>query len=190
MARKESKLHFERQIDARDRYMTSTKLSAALTRLELAINRVIEGLTRWSLEGHQHIIMRGLSYSDLLLLHSIRMRGGSAGMMDLLTFLNRHDLSNLQYSLKKLERFGLIEKTAGVGRREVSYQPCAAAHEVMGQYASVRNACLVSLLSELDEFDGAMNKAAAVLERLVGLYEQATQTHSNEMILGIEKSKP
>lgn len=173
--------------DQHDRYMTHSRTAASLTRLELAMNRAMEGLIRWSVEGHKRLTRAGLNFSDLLLLHSVRMRGSPASLMDLLTFLNRHDLSNVQYSLKKLERAGLIEKSPDRSNRETRHVCTASGIAVTDRYAQIRRACLIDRIDEIAGYDDTVAAAASTIERLVGLYEQAAQTQSNDWILGAEQ---
>ena len=52
---------------------------------------------------------------------------------DLSRFSNRDDISNIQYSLRKLTAAGLIEKVPGSTNRDTRYQPTAAGREADGE---------------------------------------------------------
>jgi predicted MarR family transcription regulator len=91
--------------------MTQSPEATALTRLELAIFRVYEAFGRWAVELHRLCDegARPIGFHDIALLHCIRMRGHEPSVSELLHFLNRHDIANVQYSIKKLTKCGLVK---------------------------------------------------------------------------------
>jgi predicted MarR family transcription regulator len=167
-----------------DRYMTDDQDSAALTRTELALVRTMEAFNRWAVFLNKAVTGFGLSAQDVSLLHSIRMRGGAQNLSELLLFLNRNDVSTIQYSLRKLEQFGLVERIVGSSKREAGYRLTEAGEKATAEYAELRQELLIRLLSEINQFGPALEQAAGALERLTGLYDQATQTVLNRKILG------
>lgn len=167
-----------------DRYMTDNDGASALTRVELAMIRAVEAFSRWCFFLHKSVGAAGLSAQDVWLLHSIRMRGGAQNLSELLLFLNRHDVSTLQYSLKKIEQFGLIERITGNSKREAGYRLTDAGRRATEDYADLREEILVSLVSDVNGLPAALGAAAGALERLTGLYDQSTQTVLNRKILG------
>jgi len=91
--------------------MTQSPEATALTRLELAIFRVYEAFGRWAVKLHRLCDegARPIGFHDIALLHCIRMRGHEPSVSELLHFLNRHDIANVQYSIKKLTKCGLVK---------------------------------------------------------------------------------
>lgn len=170
--------------DQVERYMTAGVEASALTRAELAMIRAIEAFQRWTFFLHKSISGTVLGAQDVWLLHSIRMRGGAQNLSELLMFLNRTEVSTLQYSLRKIEQFGLIERTTGSSKREAGYRLTAEGVAVTDAYARLRDDLLVGLVGEVNNFVPALEAAAATLERLTGLYDQSTQTVLNRKILG------
>lgn len=168
---------------AADKYMTSGQEASTLTRAELAMIRALEAFTRWCFFLHKSVSGTTLSANDVWLLHSIRMRGGAQNLSELLLFLNRNDVSTIQYSLKKIEQFGLIERVTGNSKREAGYRLTQKGHEATDAYAQVRDELLVALVGEVKDFVPALSDAAATFERLTGLYDQSTQTVLNRKIL-------
>lgn len=166
------------------RYMTGSEHAAALTRTELALIRALEAFSRWCVFLHKGVSNGTLSAHDVWLLHSIRMRGDVQNLSELLLFLNRNDVSTLQYSLRKLEQHGLVERVTGSSRREAGYRLTTAGVTATDDYADVREELLVRLVAEIDNFGPALENAASAVERLTGLYDQSTQTILNRKILG------
>lgn len=166
-----------------DLYMTPDAESAALTRTELAMIRAMEAFGRWSFFVNKAVSSSALSHGDVFLLHSIRMRGGAQNLSELLLFLNRNDVSTIQYSLRKLEQHGLVERVVGNSKREAGYTLTRAGFDSTEAYSQVRDDVLVGLIAEINNFVPALEAAAAALERLTGLYDQSTQTVLNRRIL-------
>lgn len=166
-------------------YMTRTPTAAQLTRIELAMIRVIESFARWVVELHK-VGCGGdqLSYEDIAVLHCVRMRGPTPSLSEVLLFLNRHDVANLQYSLRKLVQHGLVESHRGTSRRESRFSLTALGIRLTNAYASLREETLVNLCEEVPDSAAALEKASGALEHLVGVYDHATQTVLNRRILG------
>ena len=170
-------------LDGTNCHLAGDAQAAALTRLELGVMRIQEAFASWVVEVHKQAKGPQLSYQDISLLHCVRLRGGTPTLGEMLTFQHRHDLSSLQYGFKKLEALGLLKKVKAESKRETAYDITERGIEITGRYAALRNQTLVSLCAEIVGVEEAMNNAAAVLERLIGLYDQATQSVLNDYIL-------
>jgi predicted MarR family transcription regulator len=167
-----------------DRYMTGTEEASALTRAELAMIRALEAFSRWAFFLHKSVSGAPLGAQDVWLLHSIRMRGGAQNLSELLLFLNRNDVSTIQYSLRKIEQSGLIERVTGNSKREAGYRLTDAGIEATNAYAALRDELMVGLVGDVNGLVDSLGDAAAALERLTSLYDQSTQTVLNRKILG------
>ena len=133
---------------------------------------------------HKSIGGTPLAPQDVCLLHSIRMRGGAQNLSELLLFLNRNDVSTIQYSLRKIEQDGLIERITGNSKREAGYRLTEKGLQVTNAYSDLREDVLLALVDDINGMKSALEAAASALERLTGLYDQSTQTVLNRNILG------
>ncbi len=167
-----------------DSYMTKEPRAEAVTRAELALIRGTAAFTRWSLFLHKSVSNSQLSAPDICLLHSIRMCGGAQNLSELLLFLNRNDVSTLQYSLKKIEQWGLIERVTGNSKREAGYRLTEEGMAVTEAYSAARDELLLPLIADVSGLVDALDQAAASFERLTGIFDQATQSVLNRRILG------
>lgn len=165
-------------------YMSHSDLATELTRAELAIMRSIEAFSRWCTVLHKTVANAHLSYRDIALLHAIRMCGNAQNLSELLMFLNRNDVSTLQYSLKKLEKEDLVKRVTGSSKREAGYLLTEHGLKATEQYAQIRDEILVDLLGEFRDFGPRLETAASVIERLTGAYDQATQSVMNRKLRG------
>jgi predicted MarR family transcription regulator len=166
-----------------DRYLAQDDLAATLTRLEMAMIRSTAAFSRWAPELHKLVTGDQLGMQDTAVLHCIRLRGGSTTLAEMMMFLNRHDLASIQYSLRKLERSGLVRKAKGPQRREIYYSITDRAREHTELYAARRYEILIELCREVTGLETSIASAAAVLERLTGIYDQAIQTVLNQSVL-------
>lgn len=171
-------------MEKRENYMSSSSLAAELTRAELAMIRAIEAFSRWSTVLHKTVANSPLSYRDVAVLHAIRMCGDAQNLSELLMFLNRNDVSTLQYSLKKLEQDDLVQRVTGSSKREAGYRLTERGLKATGQYAELRGEILINLLKDLRDYGPALESAAAAMERLTGAYDQAAQSVMNRKISG------
>lgn len=171
-------------------HLAANSHAAALTRLEMGIMRAQEGFSSWVGELNKQVSGGHLSFTDIALLHCVLLRGGTPTLSDMLVFLHRTDLAALQYSFRKLERMGLVRRIRGATRREVAYDVTDKAREITDTYSRRRHEILVSLVEDIVDMDSSMHAAAAVLERLVGIYDQATQGLLNEHLLARRSREP
>lgn len=166
-----------------DRHLAADPKLAALTRLELGVMRMQEAFGIWMVEVHKLAKGSQLSYQDISLLHAVRLRGGTPTLSEMLIFQHRQDLSPLQYGFKKLEAQGLLKKVKTQSKREIAHQITEKGLAITDRYAELRQKTLGNLLTEISDVEQAMHSASTMLERMIGLYDQATQTLLNEHIL-------
>lgn len=176
--------------NAKDRHLAADPQLAALTRLELGVMRMHEAFGGWMLEVHKQAKGPQLSYQDISLLHAVRLRGGTPTLSEMLTFQHRQDLSSLQYGFKKLEAQGLLKKVKAQSKREIAHQITEKGLAITDRYAELRQQTLAKLLAEIPGAEETMHGASSVLERMIGLYDQATQTLLNEHILYGDSFRP
>ncbi|MCZ8131151.1 MAG: winged helix DNA-binding protein [Steroidobacteraceae bacterium] len=167
----------------RDQYMSTEPLTSSLTRFELGIVRVYEAFSSWALELQKYVSGHQVSFQEVALLHCVRLRGGVTTLAEMMMFLHRHDLAAINYSLRKLEQNGWIKRMRGPYRREVAYAITDAGREVTDAYGRMRDKVLVALCREVLGMQASTNDAAAVLERMIGIYDQATQQILNQSLI-------
>lgn len=164
-------------------HLATDRGGASLTRLELGFMRVHEGFSSWVVELHKHVRGPQLGFEDIALLHAIRLRGGAATLGEMLIFQHRHDLSSIQYSVKKLQALSLLKKVRGGSKREAAYELTAQGSDITERYAELRADVIVSLCDGVVGLEEDMEHAARTLERLIGIYDQATQALMNSSLL-------
>jgi predicted MarR family transcription regulator len=101
---------------------------------------------------------------------------------ELARLLKRDDLSNMQYSVRKLLKDGLIERTRGANsKRDVTYQVTQRGREITDQYAQFRRELLISLLESATR-QTDFSAVAAALNMMSALYDQAASVAATHRI--------
>ncbi|ABI57809.1 putative transcriptional regulator [Alkalilimnicola ehrlichii MLHE-1] len=138
----------------------------AVIRMAEAFDRSTKGLL--AAAGHGDI-----SPQEERILNMIRLHDRPKPAAIVARLLNRDDLPNLQYSLRKLERSGLVEKTADERGKKVNYTVTEAGRALTEQFARIRRELIVDQLEPLEGIEDRLRRGARVLSLLTGLYDEA-----------------
>lgn len=105
------------------------------------------------------------------------MHGRPKSIKDIARLTNRDDIPSIQYSLRKLNKAGLIQRT-GSGRSDVTYTVTDEGLRITETFAHIRKSLLISMLKELHDSGDKLRQAASTLELVGGIYEQAARIAS------------
>ncbi len=117
----------------------------------------------------------GLSGQDAAILHVIRMRDVPKTLSEIGRLLNRDDVANIQYSLKKLLTAGLIEKAEAASKKQTSYVASAKGLGVTATYSEHRRNILLAMIEQVQEKVPDIAEATRTLDLLIGIYDQASR---------------
>ncbi len=141
---------------------------------EYALMRSYEAFVRWQSECLAAITGLAVNGTDNAILHVIRMNDRAKGVKEIGRLTNRDDISNIQYSIKKLLKAGLIRKIGSDNRRlGVSYQVTETGYDVTEKFADLRGKLLIELVDEVKGVDENLESATRMAELMTGVYEQA-----------------
>ena len=126
-------------------------------------------------EGH----IRNISGQDNVILQQIMAASRPLAVADIARFANRDDVANIQYSLKKLLRAGLIEKAAKTSARETSYTVTALAREWTKEFTALRRRLFTDPSAQMLDFDDQLDKAGRLLNTIAGFYDHGTRVMSS-----------
>lgn len=89
--------------------------------------------------------------------------------------MNRDDISNIQYSIRKLTKVGLIAKVGSLAnKKNASYEVTEQGISATDNYARYRRELLIPLTQSISESDHRMGQVSNVLSLLSGMYDQAS----------------
>jgi predicted MarR family transcription regulator len=156
-------------------HLARTPLEINVAEVEYALMRSFEAFGRWQAECLASVADFSASGPENALLHIIRMNDRPKTIRDLAYMTNREDIPNIQYSLRKLIKGGLVERS-GSGRSGVFYDTTPLGRQVTDRYADMRAALLIDAVRRVPELAGRLAEAARTLELMTGLYAQVART--------------
>ncbi|RMF08970.1 MAG: hypothetical protein D6763_08785 [Alphaproteobacteria bacterium] len=149
----------------------------AVTELEYSLIRAAESFRRWQSECLAAVTGMDMSGGDNEILHIIRMKDRPKGVKEIARLMNRDDLPNIQYSIRKLQKAGLIRKTSAKSRRKgVTYAATEKGAEVSEQFAQLRSSLLMGFTRNVPNMEHELENASRTLDLMSGIYEQAART--------------
>lgn len=155
-------------------HLAANPTEVAATELEFALMRAFEGFGRWQSECLASVSDLAASGPENALLHIIRMNGRAKSIKELARLTNRDDIPNIQYSLRKLVKEGLVEKH-GSGRSGVTYSATEEGCRVTDEYSALRRKLLIAAVEDLPEFTEKLESATRTLNMLTGIYEEISR---------------
>jgi len=147
------------------------------TEFEWALIRFYESFSRFVLTTGMVTITADvdLKYEEHVILHVIRMQDRPKNSAIIARLLNRSDIPNIQYSLRKLESAGLVVKEKDKNSKTYSYSVTELGAKLTDEYHQVRQEILMKRLAEIAEVDEKFEKGARLLSLLTGIYEEAAR---------------
>jgi predicted MarR family transcription regulator len=112
---------------------------------------------------------------DSVILHTIYALDRAKSITEIQHFTNRGDVANIQYSIRKLLKAGLIEKAPKGGGRGTSYRVSAKGRAVARDYVIARRALLSQVPQNGGQLVARLADARNMLTLLTGLYDQASR---------------
>jgi len=158
-------------------HMSASDHEVALTELEFSIFRIFGAFNRWMDDLTaccQHDAEQLCSGMDFSLLNVIRMHDRPKSISEVGRLLNRDDLSNLQYSIRKLTKVGYVAKLGSQGNKKgATYTTTRKGVEATDRYARYRRQLLLPLTRSISASDEQLEEMANMLTLLSGIYDQA-----------------
>jgi predicted MarR family transcription regulator len=155
-------------------HLAETAAEVDFTELEFAVMRTFESFGRWQSECLASCIDLAASGPENALLHVIRMNDRPKSVKELARLMNRDDIPNIQYSLRKLIGAGLVERS-GAARSGVTYSVTAEGRAVTERYAALRRSLLIQAIEAVPGFRDRLADAARTLNLLAGIYEEVSR---------------
>lgn len=153
-------------------HLAQTSTEQTITELEFAFLRIHESFGRWIQSLMGAVQREGLGFSENLILHVVRLQNRPRGAMQIAQFINRTDLHNVNYSLKKLETAGLVRKVKDAGSKMQVYSVTERGREVTDAYSELRRRLLVSQVDMIADADTRIGEACRVISLMTGIYEE------------------
>ena len=97
-----------------------------------------------------------------------------------LRFANRDDASNIQYSLRKLIKAGLVRQVRSASKRDTSYEVTAEGARISARLVALRREYLMTTIGGLSDGDDQIAVLTRTLGLLTGIYDHGSRLMSVE----------
>jgi predicted MarR family transcription regulator len=164
-------------------HLSTTPLEAATTELEWALLRWREAFTRYNLHALNMIGLSDVSPAEMVLLHIIRLHDRPKSATMIANLLNRDDIQNVQYSLRKLVGMGLAQKVRDKAGKYNNLAATERGRQACDDMAAIRAKLLIADVAQLDNGEELLVKASRIVSMLTGLYDSAGRTSTGYAIL-------
>ncbi len=158
------------------RHLVSSPHELAVTEFEQGLICAAEAFYRFygvllGREGRHY----NLSGHDNVVLQQIMAASRPLAVADIARFANRDDIANIQYSLKKLMRAGLIEKAAKGSARETSYRATELARNRTREFLLLRRELFTDPSAQILNFDQQLETCAKLMNTIAGFYDHGAR---------------
>ncbi|MBK1622397.1 winged helix DNA-binding protein [Afifella marina] len=147
---------------------------SALSEVEFALEMANNAFSRWMVRGMAAAGVDGLSALDVLVLHTVAHRARMKTVADICLVLNIEDTHTVTYTLKKLERLGLVSSSRRGKEKAVAVT--SEGEAACLRYRKIRETLLVEAVKSLGLDETEMSRLAALLRALSGHYDQAARS--------------
>jgi predicted MarR family transcription regulator len=165
------KLHRHWMLGGDEHTIATTEFEWAIMRLQAAFERSCVQLA--NLAGRET-----LSFQELLLLHVVAMQHHPQTSQSLARQLNRDDVPNMQYTLRKLQEQELVQKRREPRGRTYTYEVTDSGREFVERYAEVRSLLLTGKTKFIDDIDERLSAANDLISLLTGVYDDVARVSS------------
>lgn len=156
------------------------------TEFEWAVMRFFSAFERSCLQLSITGGSSDLSFQELVLLHVVGMQHHAQTSHSIARQLNRDDIQNLQYALRKLEKRGLIGKSLGDRNKTAHYSITSEGRECVELYAKIRAQLLTGRTELVREIDRKLQEATQLLSVLTGIYDDVARVAATYSPIRVE----
>ncbi len=157
-------------------HLATTPLEAATTELEWAMLRWGQAFERYHCEMMNRLDQSGLSTQEVMILHAIRMQDRPKSAAMIAGLLNRDDIQNIQYSLRKLIAQKCVKKVRdGVGKG-FNLAVTDRGRRLSDDVAALRRRLLIEQLAGVENNTPRLMEAARVVSLMTAMCNEAGRT--------------
>jgi predicted MarR family transcription regulator len=135
--------------------------------------QVNEAYQRWATQTSRLVGHPDMSFNEVVVLHVVRMQERDKDAATIAKLVNRDDLPNVLYNLRKLISLGLVKKVK-VGSITMFGITEKGVLET-NRYADMRRALLLDSMDEMPNLDGKLDALIPLMHVITGLYDVAAR---------------
>jgi predicted MarR family transcription regulator len=146
-----------------------------VTEFKYAAMRMNAAFQRWNEAAMLAAGGEPLTFTEANMLHVIRMQERPKGISVIANLLNRDDISNLQYGLRKLRSLGLIRPTGTAHRKNFEYEVTAKGRALTDRFAEIAAELVYSPTRAISNIEEKVIASADLLRLMTGILDEAAR---------------
>lgn len=164
-------------------HLAHTSLEAAATELEWALLRWREAFDRYNRQALNMLGLTTVSIQEMTVLHIVGLHDRAKPASMIANLLNRDDVQNIQYSLRKLMGLDLVRKARDGAGKNTNVEVTEKGRQVCDEVANIRRQLLIRQIGELENGEARLLFSARTVSMLIGLYDEAGRASTGYMAL-------
>ncbi len=154
---------------ARAWHLAESERDEAVTSFEFALMQVMEAYQRWCVQASRLVGHPDITYNEVVVLHTVRMQERAKDAATIAKLVNRDDLPNVLYNLRKLVSLGLVEKVKiGSG---TYFQVTDQGRIETNRYAELRRDLLLDSTDQVANLHQKLESIVGLMHVMTGLYD-------------------
>lgn len=146
---------------------------------ELLLWRSSAAFTRWQVDASKCVSRFEMTAYDIAVVHIVRLKNRPKTIIDIAKLLNRDDLPNISYSIRKLISYGLIRKfkekaTSKIKtKKQASYEITDVGMKETDAFQEIKKNILLEKVKELVESGFDFKPVIRALSVMTGIYDES-----------------
>jgi len=187
MAAKQKKQNPVDEAHQRAWHLARSTHEAISTEYEWSVLRYQQAFERWITQLADISGLAELSYTEIVIMHVIRMQNRPKTAASIARQLNRDDIPNIQYCLRKLVKMELCRKIQENGSKTSAYEVTEKGNALTDNYAELRREILTNQTKNIDRVDEKLREATQLISLLTGLYDEASRISASYSPMVLEE---
>jgi predicted MarR family transcription regulator len=154
-------------------YLSRNERETAITEFEFSLMRIAAAFDRWIAECLATVARAPLGSTCAEVLHLTCLKDRPKTPAEIARLLNRDDVPNVVYAIRKLENAGLVERVPSKKPKSSAYCATLQGRRVALDYASLRAEVLLPHVPRLEAGNEQLAGAKDLLDLIRGIYDQA-----------------
>lgn len=154
-------------------HLAKTSTEEKLSDFEFLLWRLFYSFSKWQEDCQSCVSNDDVNADEIAVMHLIKMRDRPKSVYEIARLMNRDDMPNLQYTLKKLLKLNIIKKSKKAEKKAIFYEITDKGTKITEKYGDTRRKILSKLLSNLKEHD--WEKLSAVITEHKNMYDEASR---------------
>lgn len=157
-------------------HLAQTEVEDKLSNFELLLWRLFYSFLRWQEDCQSCVSDDDVTAHEIALMHLIRIRERPKSLYEIARVMNRDDMPNLQYSLKKLLKLNIIKKSKKSAQKTIFYEIAERGIRITDKYSAIRRDILKKRLANFKDQD--WEQISEVLAEYKSMYDEASRVAS------------